>query len=259
MSRYRGTPFDLTGRAALVTGASSGLGREFARVLATAGAKVALAARRLDRLKAVAEEIAAAGGTALPVVMDVTDSRSVADGFRDAEASLGPVTIAIANAGVPSNGSVAEMSDDDWRSVLDINLDGVFRVVREAARGMKRHGTGGSIIATSSVVGHAVLPTLSAYAASKAAVVALTRTAALELVRDGIRVNAIAPGYYKTELNDAFLESPAGQKLISKVPMRRLGEPAELEGPILLLASDAGGFMTGTTLFVDGGAMLSIS
>lgn len=258
MSRYLGTPFDLTGKTALVTGASSGLGREFAFVLAAAGAKVALAARRRDRLCEVASEIAAKGGTAHPVVMDVTDTASVKDGFRAAEEALGPLTIAIANAGVPSNGTVADMTDDYWRSILDINLDGVFRVVREAACGMKRHGQGGSIIATSSVIGHAVLPTLSAYAASKAAVVALTRTTALELVRDNIRVNAIAPGYFKTELNDEFLDSPAGQKLISKVPMRRLGKPEELEGPILLLASDAGGFMTGTTLFFDGGAMLSI-
>jgi NAD(P)-dependent dehydrogenase (short-subunit alcohol dehydrogenase family) len=259
MRRYSGTRFDLSGQTALVTGASSGLGRVFATVLAAAGARVALAARRAERLESVADEIAAAGGTAHPIVMDVTDTPSVVAGFKAAEAALGPVTIAIANAGVPSGGAVAEMTDDDWRSVLDVNLDGVFRVVREAARAMRTHGKGGSIIATSSVIGHAVLPTLSAYAASKAAVVALTRTLALELVRDRIRVNAIAPGYFKTELNDTFLETPAGQKLIGKVPMRRVGEPRELEGPILLLASDAGSFLTGTTLFVDGGALLSIS
>lgn len=258
MSRYEGTPFDLTGKTALITGASSGLGRDFAFILATAGARVAVSARRRDRLEIIAGEIKVKGGVAHPVAMDVTDPGSVRDGFAAAEAALGPVTIVIANAGVPSNGTVADMTDDYWRSILDINLDGVFRVVREAACRMKQHGQGGSIIATSSVVGHAVLPTLAAYAASKAAVVTLTRTAALELARDNIRVNAIAPGYFKTELNDTFLDSPAGQKLISKVPMRRLGRPEELEGPILLLASDAGGFMTGTTLFFDGGAMLSI-
>jgi len=259
MSRYRGTPFDLTGRTALVTGASSGLGRQFALVLTAAGAKVALAARRRDRLEALSAEITAGGGQAIPVVMDVTDSRSVEDGFKSAEAALGPVTIAIANAGVPSHGAVADTTDDDWRTVLDVNLDGVFHVAREAACAMQRNRQGGSIIATSSVIGHAVLPTLAAYAASKAAVVALTKTLALELVRDRIRVNAIAPGYFKTELNDAFLATPAGERLISKVPMRRLGDPGELEGPILLLASDAGGFMTGTTVFVDGGAMLSMA
>jgi NAD(P)-dependent dehydrogenase (short-subunit alcohol dehydrogenase family) len=259
MTGYTGTPFDLKGHTALVTGASSGLGRTFATVLAAAGAKVALASRREERLKALAGEIVARSGVAHPIVMDVTDTDSVVAGFAAAEQALGPVTIAIANAGVPSRGAVAEMTDADWRSVLDVNLDGVFRVVRAAARAMQAQGKGGSIIATSSVIGHAVLPTLSAYAASKAAVVALTRTMALELARDRIRVNAIAPGYFKTELNDSFLETPAGAKLIAKVPMRRLGEPGELEGPILLLASDAGSFMTGTTLFVDGGALLSIS
>ena len=258
MSRYRGTPFDLTGRVALVTGASSGLGREFARVLAAAGAKVALAARRRDRLEELARHIEADGGTALAVVMDVTDSGSVASAYAAAEAALGPIGIVVANAGVPSGASVADTTDEAWRAVLDVNLDGVFRVVREAARAMKHRGQGGSIIATASVIGPAVLPTLSAYAASKAAVIALTKTLALELVRDNIRVNAIAPGYVKTELNDAFLDSPAGQKLVSKVPMRRLGRLEELEGPLLLLASDAGSFVTGTTLFADGGAMLSI-
>ncbi len=258
MSHYRGTPFDLTGRTALVTGASSGLGRHFAIVLASAGAKVALAARRRERLELLAGEIEASGGSALPIVMDVTDRQSVAAGYAAAEVALGPIGIVVANAGVPSAGAVADTTDEAWRSVFDVNLDGVFRVAREAARAMKRHGQGGSIIATASVIGHAVMPTLAAYAASKAAVVALTKTMALELVRDRIRVNAIAPGYFKTELNDEFLNSAAGQKLIAKVPMRRLGDLAELEGPLLLLASDAGSFMTGTALFADGGAMLSI-
>lgn len=258
MSHYRGTPFDLTGRTALVTGASSGLGRHFAIVLASAGAKVALAARRRERLELLAGEIEASRGSSLPIVMDVTDSQSVAAGYAAAEVALGPIGIVVANAGVPSAGAVSDTTDEAWRSVLDVNLDGVFRVVREAARAMKRHDQGGSIIATSSVIGHAVLPTLAAYAASKAAVVALTKTMALELVRDRIRVNAIAPGYFKTEINDEFLESPAGQKLVAKVPMRRLGRLEELEGPLLLLASDAGSFMTGTTLFADGGAMLAI-
>lgn len=258
MSHYRGTPFDLTGRIALVTGASSGLGRRFAIVLASAGAKVVLAARRRQRLELLAGEIEAGGGSALPVVMDVTDSQSVAAGYAAAEAAFGPIGIVVANAGVPSAGAVSDTTDEAWRSVLDVNLDGVFRVAREAARAMRRHGQGGSIIATSSVIGQAVLPTLAAYAASKAGVVALTRTMALELVRDRIRVNTIAPGYFRTEINDEFLESSAGQKLIAKVPMRRLGQLKELDGPLLLLASDAGSFMTGTTLFADGGAMLSI-
>jgi NAD(P)-dependent dehydrogenase (short-subunit alcohol dehydrogenase family) len=251
--------FDLTGRTALVTGASSGLGRHFAGVLAAAGARVVLAARRVERLDAVAADIRSKGGTAAAVACDVTDTGSVAAAFAAAEAAFGPVGIVINNAGVPSGGYFTKTTDAEWASVLDVNLTGVFRVGREGALRMQAAKTGGSIINIASILGFGVLKSLSAYAASKAAVVQLTKAMALELARDRIRVNAIAPGYFPTEINDGFLDSEPGQKLMAKVPMARHGALAELDGPLLLLASDAGSYMTGSVLTVDGGSLLSMS
>jgi NAD(P)-dependent dehydrogenase (short-subunit alcohol dehydrogenase family) len=249
-------PFSLEGKAALVTGASSGLGRHFAGVLARAGAKVALAARRMDRLRELEAEIKAAGGRAVPVALDVTDSASVAHAFDAVEAVLGPITILVNNAGVPAGSFITETSDEQWRAVLDVNLDGVFRVGREAARRMKKHGAGGSIVNTASIAGFSVNKAIAAYSASKAAVISLTKTMALELARDRIRVNALAPGYIPTELNRGFLESEAGKRLLARVPMGRAGRLEELDGPLLLLASDAGAFMTGSVITVDGGHLL---
>ena len=250
--------FSLAGRTALVTGASSGLGRHFAQTLAAAGAKVAVAARRADRLKTLADEIAAAGGTAHAVAIDVTDPGSVVRGFDAAEAELGPVSVLINNAGIPSSSYFLKMPETEWRSVLDVNLDGVFRVGQEAAKRMAKRGEGGSIINISSVLGFGVIKTLSPYAVSKAAVIQLTKAMALEFARDGIRVNAIAPGYIATEMNTEFLASDSGQKLLAKVPMVRAGELQELDGPLLLLASRAGSFMTGSVITVDGGTLLSM-
>jgi 3-oxoacyl-[acyl-carrier protein] reductase len=247
----------LSGRTALVTGASSGLGRHFARVLAASGAAVALAARRVDRLEVLAREIEAAGGRACAVALDVTDPAAIAPAFQAAETALGPVTILVNNAGVPSGSFLLKTTEEEWRSVLSVNLDGVFRVAQEAARRMKAHG-GGSIVNISSILGFGVLKTLAPYATSKAAVIQLTKAMALELARDNIRVNAIAPGYVVTELNEAFLESDAGQRLLSKAPMQRAGRLEELDGPLLLLASDAGSYMTGSVITVDGGTLLSM-
>jgi NAD(P)-dependent dehydrogenase (short-subunit alcohol dehydrogenase family) len=249
--------FSLRGKAALVTGASSGLGRHFARVLAGAGAEVALAARRLERLQALQEEIAAAGGRAVAVAMDVTDAASVTRGFAAAEAALGPIAILVNNAGVPSGAFFLDMSEREWREVMAVNLDGVFRVGQEGARRMVAKGAGGTIIITASMLSFAVSKSLSAYAASKAAVASLTRSMALELARDNIRVNALAPGYIETEFNAAFLASPAGKRLLARVPMRRAGTLADLDGPLLLLASDAGAYMTGSIVVVDGGHLLA--
>lgn len=248
--------FSLAGETALVTGASSGLGHHFAKVLAGAGARVAVAARRTDRLEALAREIRASGGTAEPVAMDVTDPASVTAAFDAAEKALGPVGIVVNNAGVTDPAFITRMTEKQWRGVLDVNLDGVFRVGQEAARRMSAAKAGGSIVNIASIVGMGAIRTLGAYAASKAAVLALTRTMALELARERIRVNAIAPGYISTELNDSFWETDAGKRMIAHVPMRRLGQLGELDGALLLLASRAGSFMTGSTIVVDGGHLL---
>jgi NAD(P)-dependent dehydrogenase (short-subunit alcohol dehydrogenase family) len=247
----------LTGRTALVTGASSGLGAHFAKTLSQAGARVALAARRTDRLEALASQIRDTGGEAHAVALDVTSTDSVARAFDEVASTIGTPTIVVNNAGIPSYSRFVDMPDDEWRSVLDVNLDGVFRVGREAARHMKEAG-GGSIINISSVLGMMVLNRLSAYAVTKAAVIQLTKAMALELVRDGVRVNALAPGYIYTEMNDDFLSSETGQKLLSKVPMARAGQPHELDGPLLLLASDLGSYMTGSVIAVDGGSLLAL-
>jgi NAD(P)-dependent dehydrogenase (short-subunit alcohol dehydrogenase family) len=251
----RDNPFSLKGRTALVTGASSGLGRHFAEALSKAGANVVLAARRLDRLQSLAAQIKREGGKALAVALDVTDPASVQRAF-DAAAALGPITILVNNAGVPSGSFFTKTSEEEWRSVLAVNLDGVFRVGQEAARRMAANGAGGSIINIASILGFGVSKTLSAYAASKAAVVSLTKSMALELARDKIRVNALAPGYFSTEINDAYLASETGKRLLAGVPMKRAGELHELDGPLLLLASDAGSYMTGSVITVDGGHLL---
>ena len=253
-----GYSISLHGKTALVTGASSGLGQHFARVLANAGAKVVLAARRLDRLQQVEAEIRAEGGQAFAVALDVTDRASITKAFDAAEVALGPVTILVNNAGVPAGSYFLKMSESDWRSVLDVNLDGVFRVGQEAAQRMSERRSGGSIVNIASITAFGVLKAIAAYSASKAAVVSLTKSMALELARDRIRVNALAPGYFSTELNDAFLTSDAGRRLLSRVPMERAGRVEELDGPLLLLASDAGAFMTGSVITIDGGHMLAM-
>jgi NAD(P)-dependent dehydrogenase (short-subunit alcohol dehydrogenase family) len=250
--------FSLAGKSALVTGASSGLGQHFARVLAAAGAKVAIAARRLDRLQQLEAELRAAGAEAAAVALDVTDRASVVRAFDAAEAALGPVTILVNNAGVPSGTYFLKLSEQDWRTLMDVNLDGVFRVGQEAARRMAEQRSGGSIVNIASILGFGAIKSLSSYAASKAAVISLTKSMALELARDNIRVNALAPGYFATEFNDAFLASEAGQRLLSRVPMGRAGRLEELDGPLLLLASDAGAFMTGSVVTVDGGHLLAM-
>lgn len=250
--------YSLDGRTALVTGASSGLGRHFATTLSRAGAQVAVAARRRDKLEETVEIIAREDGTALPVIMDVTEPPSVAAAFDAAEEALGPITILVNNAGVPSRTPFLDMGEDEWRQTMDVNLDGVAQVAREAGRRMRAAKTGGSIINIASVLGLSVLRSVSAYAVSKAAVIQLTKAMALEVARDNIRVNALAPGYFATDLNRGFLSSDAGQRIIASVPQARVGNLEELDGPLLLLASDAGSFMTGSVVSVDGGASLAL-
>lgn len=250
--------FRLDGQMALVTGASSGLGRHFAMTLAAAGARVALAARRIDKLEEVATEIRAKGGTAQAVEMDVTRTETIGPAFDAAERTLGPVRVLVNNAGVPAGTFFTQTSDEEWRRILDVNLDGVFRVGREAARRMQAHKRGGSIVNIASIIGLGALRALTPYMASKAGVIHLTKGMALELARDNIRVNALAPGYISTDFNADFLASEAGQRLMAKIPVRRFGKAEELDGPLLLLASDAGSLMTGSVVTVDGGHLLSM-
>jgi NAD(P)-dependent dehydrogenase (short-subunit alcohol dehydrogenase family) len=247
--------FDLSGKHALITGASSGLGRHFAGALAGAGAVLSLGARRAD---ALAETVRTVGvDRAQGLVMDVTDAASIERAFDDAEARFGPVTVLINNAGVTVTRAAIDIDEKAWDQVLDTNLKGVWLAAQTAARRMVKNGTGGSIVNIASILGLRVAGGLAPYAVSKAGVVQLTKSLALEWVRHKIRVNALAPGYIETELNDAFFATEAGQALVKRIPQRRLGSANELDGPLLLLASDAGSYMTGSVVAVDGGHLVS--
>ncbi|TWA68197.1 NAD(P)-dependent dehydrogenase (short-subunit alcohol dehydrogenase family) [Azospirillum brasilense] len=247
----------LTNRTALVTGASSGLGRHFAGVLAAAGARVALAARRRESLDAAVAEIEAAGGQAVAVPLDVTDAASVHDGVHMAASGLGGLDILVNNAGTTVSKAALDHAEDDWDRVIDTNLKGAFLTAQAAARVMREQGRGGSIVNIASILGLRVAGHVAAYAASKAGLVQLTQALALEWARHGIRVNALAPGYMETDLNRDFLATDAGQALIRRVPQRRLGRLADLDGPLLLLCSDASSYMTGAVVPVDGGHLVS--
>ncbi|MEQ8332465.1 glucose 1-dehydrogenase [Nisaea sp.] len=247
--------FDLTGKVALVTGASQGLGARFAETLAANGAAVAVAARQVAKLQELAERIRAAGGTAHAVAMDVTDPASVTAATEDAEAALGPLDVLVNNAGIAVQKPFLEMSPEDYDQVLDTNLKGCFLVAQAVARRMKESG-GGSIINIASVLGTEVIGALSTYCASKGGLLQLNRAMALELSRYGIRVNAIAPGYIETPINSGFFKTEPGQKMIKTIPQRRLGQPDDLDGALLLLASDQGAYMTGSLITVDGGFVL---
>ena len=247
------TGFAIAGRTALVTGASSGLGRHFATTLARAGAKVAVAGRRADRLSDLAGEIAAFDGHAVPIVMDVTDIGSVRDGVAAAETELGPIAILVNNAGVVVSKPLLEHSEADWDRVIDTDLKGAWLVAQETARHMVRLGHGGSIVNIASMLGEVAQKGVPSYCAAKAGVIHLTRAMALELARHRIRVNALCPGYFATEMTDAFLASPEGVAMVGRIPQRRIGRAEDLDGALLLLASDAGAYMTGSILRVDGG------
>ncbi|HVO17244.1 MAG TPA: glucose 1-dehydrogenase [Alphaproteobacteria bacterium] len=247
------TLFDLSGQVALVTGASSGLGRQFALTLARRGAKVALCARNVDRLGKLADEIAAFDGRAVPVPLDVTDAKSVRDGVARAATELGAITVLVNNSGVAVTKPALELTEDDWDYVLDTNLRGAWLTAQEVGRHMAAHGQGGSIINIASVVGFRTARNLTAYAVSKAGLIKLTHQLALEWARYRIRVNAIAPGYIRTEMNRDYLDSPKGEELKKRVPQRRFGEPSDLDGVLVLLASPASSFMTGSVIAADGG------
>ncbi len=249
--------FRLDGQRVLVTGASSGLGRHFATTLARAGAAVTLAARSAERLAEAVEEIRAWGGKAVPVILDVTDASSVRDAVARAEAELGPITTLLNNAGVVVSKPLLEHDESDWDRVMDTNLKGAWLVAKEVAGRMVARGEGGNIINIASILGFRVVGGLPEYCASKAGLIQLTRAMALELARHRIRVNAIAPGYIRTDLNREFFQTEAGQALIRRIPQRRVGEPSDLDGALLLLASEASRYMTGAVITVDGGHLVS--
>ena len=243
---------DLTGQRILVTGASSeGFGAHFARLLAKSGAHVIVTARRLPALEALVEEIRSSGGSAEAIRMDVADLGSVREGM----AAAGAIDTCINNAGVAVTKRALDQTEDDYDFVMGINLKGAWNVATEAARGMRDRG-GGNIINTASITGFQTAAGTGPYAVSKAGVLHMTRQLAMELARFNIRVNALAPGYFLTDINRDQLSGEAGEPLRKRIAMRRYGELPDLDGPLLLLASDASRFMTGSILTVDGGHLV---
>jgi len=250
--------FDLTGQVALVTGASSGLGVRFAEVLADAGAAVALVARRADRLTAVRDRIETGGGRAVAIAADVTDRAAMTRAFDAAEQAFGTVTVLVNNAGVVASGRAVELSEADWRRVIGTNLDAVFFWSQEASRRMLAAGRGGAVVNIASMLGISVTKGVAPYAVSKAGVIQLTKALAVELAPKGIRVNAIAPGWIVTDMNRDYLASERGAAIKDEIPAGRFGEAGDLDGALLLLACDAGRFITGATIVVDGGQVVAV-
>jgi NAD(P)-dependent dehydrogenase (short-subunit alcohol dehydrogenase family) len=250
--------FSLGGRVALVTGASRGLGRHFAGVLARAGAAVALAARDETLTAEAAREIEAAGARALPLPLDVTDGNSVKTCVAAAERALGPIDILVNSAGIAVSKPLLEHREEDWDRVLDTNLKGAWLMSRELASRWLELKRAGRIINISSLLALRTIRNVPSYTAAKAGLDHLTRTMAVELARYGITVNAIAPGYVETDMNRGFLRSDTGKALISRIPAGRAGAPDDLDGALLLLASPAGAYLNGVVLPVDGGHAVSV-
>lgn len=245
--------FSLEGKVVMVTGASSGFGQMFAPFLARHGAKLVVAARRRDPLLALEEEIESNGGRCLAVTMDVGDRHSIEEAFNQAEAAFGYVDVLVNNAGIGLSAPFLNLKEEDWDKVMNTNLKGAFLVAQEAAKRMNEQGKHGSIINIASLLGLRVASHLSAYCASKAGLVQLTKQTAVELAQYNIRVNAICPGYILTDINRDFFETDAGKRLITRIPQKKLGSIEDLLGPLLLLASDASKYMTGSVISVDGG------
>ena len=249
--------FDVTRETILITGASQGLGRQFARVLSSHGAAVVLAARQTAKLKSLEEEIRKGGGRAAAVQMDVTDTASIARATDAAEAALGPVSVLINNAGIAVDKPALEQTEADWDAVIGANLKGAYFAATEVARRMVARKQAGNIVNIASILGFSVLKSVSSYAVSKAGMIQATRALALELAASSVRVNALAPGYIDTEMNHDVWSTPGGERLIKRIPQRRVGAESDLDGAILLLASSASRYMTGSVVTVDGGFLLT--
>jgi len=251
--------FSLQGRVALVTGAGSGLGAHFAGVLAEEGARVVCVARRLERVEAVAAAIRENGGAALACVMDVTDCESIKLAFDTVEREFGTIDVLINNAGLSDPAPFEEMTRMQWTSLLDANLSGPFFVAQEMARRLIAAGQPGSIINIASILGQLARYAFLNYGTTKAALIHLTQAMALDLMPHSIRVNAIAPGFFPSEMTNPFYESEAGMKEIAALPPKRLGRHEELDGPLLLLASEASSYMSGSVVTVDSGHSIRLS
>ena len=249
---------NLKEKVALVTGASSGLGARFARVLAANGALTILAARRIERLKDLRAEIEAAGGAAHVVPLDVTDHDSIRDAVEQAERDVGPIDILINNSGVSSTQRLVDVAPLDFDLIMGTNLKGAFFVAQAVAQRMIARAKGqadfrGRIVNIASVAGLRVLPQIGVYAISKAAVIQMTKAQALEWGRYGINVNAICPGYIRTEINEEYWDTDGGRKLMQMLPRRRVGQADDLDGVVLLLVADESQFINGAIIAADDG------
>ena len=252
---------DLSGRVAFITGASGGLGAQFARTLAAAGAGVVLASRRLEKLKELRAEIEGAGGDAHVIELDVTDNDSIKSAVAHVETEMGSIDILVNNSGVSTTQRIQDVAEDDYDFVFNTNVRGAFFVAQEVGKRMLARSrgaapgsfTGGRIINIASMAGLKVLPQIGVYCMSKAAVVQMTKAMALEWGRFGINVNAICPGYIDTEINHHHWQTEQGQKLIQMLPRKRVGQPQDLDGLVLMLASDQSHFINGAVIAADDG------
>ena len=247
--------FSVEGKHILITGASSGLGAHMATMLAGRGARISVAARRVDRLRSLVEDVQGNGGEAAVVAMDVVDQAAVETGFDQARSRFGAVNVVINNAGTAARAPAEDTTAEEWHRVIEANLNGAWYVAQCAGRQMIESGNGGSIINMASIMAYRQSEGLAAYCSSKAAVNHLTHVLALEWAARGIRVNAIAPGYFYSEMTDALFASERGQAMVANTPLKRAGTPDELDGTVLLLASDASSYINGATIVVDGGHM----